>query len=480
MSRGVIYSLISRGLFVTGSYAIHIYVARLLGPGEYGIFGICLAIITVCYVFLGSGVRQVVSRSVAKYPETSKHLLNRGIIIQLIISGTLGLLIALFSRNIAHIFNDKGLEGPLYVSAIIIVMQSLFFVNMGVLNGLKKFGAENALMSAYCIVKPLAAIILVYLGLGIIGGLSGFLVASLCALLFGTVLTQNIPSEKYRIIKIGDILKGAFPIMLIFGAKTVIMNVDLLAVKLFIANGQYAGYYTSAAAISRLTYWFFVAFGVVVLPFVSSSFHANNIQQTKKYISESLRYSLLAILPIILVLTIYADEIVVLIYGAEYSPATGVMRILVWGISCVGLIYLFSNVMIGIEKEKVMITFASIGIVLAIVSNAILVPRLGTIGGALSTMFSSGTIAVLTYVYIARKLAMRFDIVSTIRVSIALCIVAIVGLSIHAVDSSFILKGILLCIGYILLLYIFKEINVNDIQVVKKLVLNTSSTSVLE
>ncbi len=474
MSKGILYSLISRMFFVLGSYAIHIYLARLLGPSKYGIFGICLAIITICYVFLGSGVRQVVSRSVAKYPAAAKYFLHKGIIIQLIVSGILGLLIALSSRYIAQIFNDKSLEGPLNVSAIIIIVQSLYFVNMGVLNGLKKFGAENALLSTYSIIKPLAAVILVYFGLGIIGGLSGFLVASLVALLFGTILTQNIPSEEHRIVKISDILKSALPIMLIFGGKTVLMNVDLLAVKLFIVNGQHAGYYTSAAAISRLTYWFFVAFGAVILPFVSSSFHANNIEQTRKYIIESLRYSLLAILPIILILTIYANKIVVFIYGSEYSPAAVVLRILVWGILCVGLIYLFSNIMIGIEKESVMIKFALLGIVLAVVLNAILVPRLGTIGGAVSTTFSSGTIAVLIYIYISRKLGISANKPSILRVAIVLCITLIVGLGIHGVDLNFVLKSILMYIGYISLLYILKEINSKDIQVVKKLVLSTS------
>ena len=77
MSRGVVYSLIAQIVFILSAYAIHIYLARLLGPEKYGVFGLCVAVMTVGGLFLDSGVRQVVSNAVANYPDGAKYLLKK-------------------------------------------------------------------------------------------------------------------------------------------------------------------------------------------------------------------------------------------------------------------------------------------------------------------------------------------------------------------------------------------------------------------
>ena len=112
MSEGLVYSLISHMLFILSGYAIHIYMARLLGPKEYGVFGICLAVVTISYTFLKSGIREVVSKSVAKHPKSARNLLKRGLLLQIIISSFLALVVAVFSKRIAYALSDKDLEKP--------------------------------------------------------------------------------------------------------------------------------------------------------------------------------------------------------------------------------------------------------------------------------------------------------------------------------------------------------------------------------
>ena len=475
MSKGIIYNLISRIIFITGAYAIHIYLARLLGPEKYGVFGVCVAILTICYVFLNNGVRQVVSKSSAKFPESSKYFLNKGITVQLTISTILGLLVIVFSKNIAYLFNDNNLIKPLYLSGIIIITQSLYFVYTGALNGLKKFGSENAVLSTYGFVRPVLAILLVYLGFEIMGALTGFLIASIVAVILGIILTWNLGNKKYDAIKVSNILRSSIPIMVIFGGITIIMNFDLLSVKHFIPQGEFSGYYTSAAAISKLSYWFLFAFGSVLLPFVSSSFHKNDIQQTRKYINEIIRYSLLFVLPMIVLFSFYADNAVCLIYGAGYQPAGNVLKILVFGLANLGLISIFSHVMIGINRETLMIRYSLIGIATAIVLNIILVPRIGIIGGAISTTISAGIVAILSYSFIKKRLKMKLNLKSIAKVIGSIFLMLLIAYGINGVEINFVIKAVVLYLGYFLFLVLFKEINNDDVNVVKNLVLSFSN-----
>ena len=210
MSKGLLFTLISRVIFILGAYAIHIYLALLLGPEKYGIFGVCIAIITIYYLFFNNGIRQVVSKSSAKYPESAKYFLNKGLTVQLGMSTILGLLVVLYAKYIAYIFNDNELIKPLYLLGIIIVTQSLLFSYIGVLNDLKKFGCENAVLSAYGLIRPVVAITLVYLGFEVMGALAGFLIACITAAILGIILTWNLGIKKYDTIKVSNILKFSF------------------------------------------------------------------------------------------------------------------------------------------------------------------------------------------------------------------------------------------------------------------------------
>jgi len=474
MSKGIIYNLISRIIFIFGAYAIHIYLARVLGPEKYGVFGVCLSIITVCFVFLNNGVRQIISKSSAQFPDGAKYFIKKGLIIQLTISIILGLSLIILAKDIALLLKDNSLISPLYLSGIIIIIQSILFVFIGSLNGLKKFGSENLILSAYGLIRPIVAIFLVYIGFEVIGALIGFLVAGIAALILGIVLTRKLESQIYDTIKVSSIFKRAIPIMVIFGSITIIMNFDLLAVKHFLPESQYAGYYTSAAAISKLSYWFLFAFGSVLLPFVTSSYHKYDIDQTKKYITEIIRYSFLIILPIVVLFCLYADNIINLIYGVNYQSAGNILKILIFGLMGLGLISIFSNIMIGINQEKRMIKYSLIGLVTAIIMNIILVQRIGLIGGAISTTISAYTVATLSIVFIKNELKIRINIFSILKIIVSILLIMLIACFIRGISINFVVKAIVLYVVYFLFLVLLQEINSKDLNVVRKLLLGFS------
>ncbi|UCG30888.1 MAG: oligosaccharide flippase family protein [candidate division WOR-3 bacterium] len=469
MSKGVIYSLISRLIFVLGGYVMHICLARLLGPARYGTFGICIAIITICYVVLGNGVRQSVSNSVSKKPGSAKYFLQKALVVQVCISLVLGFMLVLFTKYLAAVFNDPQLVMPLYIVAVVIVVQSLFFVNMGVLNGLKKFRAENVLMGGYGIAKALAAVLLVYMGMGVIGGLLGFLLGAVFAFVLGTILTRDVPGSEYTNVRINSLLRHALPIMVMFGAMTVIMNADLLAVKLFITDGRFAGYYTSAATISRLIYWYFAAFGIVLLPFVSSTFTSGESKQMVKYIDDVVRYSLLMILPVILLISIYSHDIIGLVYGSEYRDAGMILAVLIWGLMLLGIAYVFSSIMIGMEGERTMVLYSLLGIAAAVITNTILVPVIGPIGGAISTMISAAVIVILPFFYVRRRHGLSVEVGSIAKVGIALTAVLLVAIVTISIPVSFVVKFIALYTLYVVVLYATREVRQPDFEILANL-----------
>jgi O-antigen/teichoic acid export membrane protein len=469
MSKGILYYLLSRAVFLLGAYAIHIYIARFLGPEQYGVFGICLSIITICYVFLGNGVKQIVAKSTAKYRDNAKYFLKVGAAIQLVISFSLGLLLVAFSRNIAQIFREPELPKLLLISGAIIISHSLFFVYTGVLNGLKRFGAENAVDGVHGFVRAAAAILLVYFGYEIAGALLGLLIGSVLAVILAFLLTLNLSVQVHSSIRMKDIFKGAIPIMIIFGSLIAMMNIDLLAVKYFIKDGQYTGYYTSATAISRIVFWIIVAYSGILLPYVSVSFHKNDLAEAKRKVSQILRYTFLSITPGVLLVSFWANDVVRVIYGENYQAAGDALRILVWGLFGLGFLSIISVIMIGIDQERKMSFYGLGGIFLAFVLNVLLVPRFGLVGAAISTSVSALFLSVLSFGFIKKRLQLRLSWPSVGRLLFGGGMLAFGACVLKESHLNFFIGWLVLYAGYIFLLVLAKELGQDDLRILQNL-----------
>ena len=89
-----------------------------------------------------------------------------------------------------------------------------------------------------------------------------------------------------------------------------------------------AGLYTSAVSIARIPYSFFLALPAVMLPLISSAISQKNHGLVKKYITQSLRYVIMILLPIMALISAYADQIINLLYSIEFTSAGSILKIL--------------------------------------------------------------------------------------------------------------------------------------------------------
>jgi len=65
VTHGTIYLMLAQVAFVASGYAIHIGLARLLGPSDYGIYAVVISLMTMVNLILTTGIPQAVSKYVA-------------------------------------------------------------------------------------------------------------------------------------------------------------------------------------------------------------------------------------------------------------------------------------------------------------------------------------------------------------------------------------------------------------------------------
>jgi O-antigen/teichoic acid export membrane protein len=60
VTQGTIYLMFAQAAFVASGYAIHIGLARLLGPSDYGIYAVVISLMTMVNLIHTTGISQAV------------------------------------------------------------------------------------------------------------------------------------------------------------------------------------------------------------------------------------------------------------------------------------------------------------------------------------------------------------------------------------------------------------------------------------
>src|SRR5687767_347161 len=89
IARGAFYIMLSRVAFVLSGYAIHVGMAHLLTPAEYGSLGVVLGLITLWRVFLSAGVPQTTTRFIAAHQQQTYWIWRRALGVQTVGAVTL-------------------------------------------------------------------------------------------------------------------------------------------------------------------------------------------------------------------------------------------------------------------------------------------------------------------------------------------------------------------------------------------------------
>lgn len=401
MGKGILYNLIARLFFIIGSYILHIELARRLGTHYYGIFGVVLSILMICYIFLNNGIRQTVSRLAAIYPESGIHILSKGLKYQIIVGFIISLFLIILNPHLAHFFNDSELKWPLYIAASIVISQGIFFLIAGVLNGLHRFLSESIVLSTYAIGRSFIPILIVYLGFKINGAIAGLLIASIVSILTGAFLCRNCGQKSIDLNK-RQLFNIAWPTMFTFGFISLITNIDLLAIKHFIGNDKnIAGFYAAAAAMSKPVYSFLFAFGSVGMPVLARRFDKGENEVVRKTIQNIFSYSFCLVSPGIIILRAVGGQLIVILFRIEYLPAVKPFAVLIIGFFFLGLATIFAHCMIAVKQENKMVLIATIMAIFCLALNIILVPRYQMMGAAISTAISSFFMALSLGIMVA-------------------------------------------------------------------------------
>ena len=470
MGRGTLYLMLAHLVYLTSSYLIHFWLGQYLGPETYGVYGVILGLMTTVSLLLTTGFPQGASKYIAEENASLGRIVAGSRRVQVLFAAVVfGLYIGL-AGPIAGLLNDPSLAPYIRISALVVPFYALYALyNEGYLNGLRRFGSQAKAMTANSVAKVVLVFTLVLLGLGVKGAILGYVLGAAVGWLIAWWYLGSVPKGSdgfdWR-----QFLRFGVPATLFSAMLYLVMSFDLFAVKAFRLGDDAAGWYTAATTIAKVPYFIFGGLASALLPSVSRSTSAKDVELTTSYIRQSTRYMLLLLLPGVLLMSATSEGLVSLVYGQDYIEAAAPLRILVFGLAFLSAFFVFAHVIMGSGKPNVVFGMAACLVAVAVTLNIFLIPRYEMVGAAWATTIASLIGMIASAAYLLVRFRALVAVSSLVKICLASAVIYVVALFIPSSPYLLPLVYVGLFAIYFGLLFLVKEFTGDDIDIFKRMI----------
>lgn len=377
------------------SFFIGAWLARYLGPENYGIISYSVAFVGLFTFIAYLGIHNILLRDLVKNPEKKDELLGTGF--GLLLAGSIIAFILIFIS--VFLFESSS-----FVRGLIILYASTFLWSaFGVISVYfqstvqAKKNVRAAVVSA--LVASILKVFLILTGKGIIWLMVIFIIESLLLtiLYISSYLKSGYKFSTWKFDKrlAKQILSGAWFLALAAAVGYIFLRVDQVMIRHFLDETAVGLY---SAAIKLVEIWYFIP-GIICGSLLPAIINAKKISQ-EKFVSRLRKlYYLLGGMAVViaLLLSAFAPIIVNFLFGNAYFESIGILRIYVW--SGVGFFLNagFYQYFLAENRLKTIFYFYLFLMVLNIVLNFVLISNFGISGAAWATMisYSVGALVIL-------------------------------------------------------------------------------------
>ena len=497
LAKSALWVTFSEILFNLSGFVIHSVLGRFLGPADYGRYGIIITLTTMVIILIGNGIPTAMSKYISEYFETDSRMVKiikrQAVILQTIIIGSITIIFFFSIPLICKALGDPTLIPLFRISTLIIPAFAAASFYFSYYTGLHKFNLQATLKTLRSIFRIGFVIGLAFLW-KVEGSIIGYIIAPAGVFLVAFLIDKfyidpklkssvethcnaSLPEPSFNWHKLTNY---AWQVIVFFLAYELLISIDLYMVKGILRDDDLTGIYNAALTVGRIPYYIFYAMTIFLLPMVSKSTSQNNTEETKKILSQSLRIMLLLLVPMIVLMSIYAKPILIDFYGARYASGALAMSILEYGIGFLTIFYVMSFALNGTGKTKIVMNISIVGFFINAILNYILIKKYSITGSAIATTITSFIVALWILYYLWRDFGALVKIKTFLKTFFAAGIMYLASLFFSKGEVAFIAWSIILFAFYLFILYILKEIRKEDLEIIKTLVFRKKKEEVAQ
>jgi O-antigen/teichoic acid export membrane protein len=368
------------------SFFIGAWMARYLGPEDYGTINYALAFAGLFGFIASFGVDSILVRELVKSPEKKEELLGTSFVLKL-----LGALMAIIFTVIATFMVEQSSFNRIL---IIIFTTSFIFQSLNVVSAFfqSRVEAKNNVWSQVGagLLSSLLKIVFILSGAGL-GWL--MLIFTLDAAWQSLLLVLIYRRRGYRLgawrlrwSLARQIVSTSWLLMLSAAVSFILLRIDQVMIGQMLGTVEVGLY---AVAVKFVEVWYFLP-GIISASLFPAILNAKktDINIYRRRLFHFFVFMLVFSLVVALGTVALSYYLVVGLFGVEYLPAVAVLRVYAW--SSVGLFLNWAFYQQLIAEDRLYLIFFSnfAGMALNVCLNFLFIARFGIIGAAWATLIS--------------------------------------------------------------------------------------------
>jgi len=391
-AKNVSWVLLEKITRMTAGLFVGLYVARFLGPEQFGILNFVVSYSSVFSELARCGLESIVVRDLVKGSALDKAKILASAFYAKIFAGIVATTLILGTFLIAKFTpNEKT-----YIAII-----SIGFIFQGAEVVDYYFQAEvKSKFISICrlwqlVISSIAKLASVFLHADLIWFVAITLLDQVTLSLLLLYIYRKVgPGDffgSFALQKAKQLLNDSWPILASSVAIIFYMRLDQIMLKAMLGDVQ-VGLFSASMRISEI--WLFIPMAIssTLLPSIVAAHKESPEKFTRR--AQSL-FDLMTwiCIPPIIVISLASQEIVNLLYGPAFENAADVLVITIWAGLPITLGVARSSWMLAQGLQRISSLYVMIGAATKIVLNFALIPRYGIVGAGIATLISQLSVA---------------------------------------------------------------------------------------
>lgn len=380
----VVGQVVARVLNALLGVGVTIALVRGLGPRGYGDWSALLAVIAIVGYLTSLGLDEVAVRQAAMDRPRESTWMSALVSLQLMMSVPVTIAVLVVTLVIAH-------DGPTRVAALLLSFTCSFSA-LGSVRAVFQLRIRNRWTAGFELLNGLLWAIGVFAiaaaGAGIAAFAAAFLAASAIVNVAQVVLARRqIPLRlrdagpaRVHLLRIGVPFAIASLLYLSYTQIDQVLVFEL-------AGRRAAGLYGAASKVFARALVIPGSILATMFPVIAAAYK-EDIVRMRALIQTAVEVLLVATLPIVALVAVVGRPLMRLLFGAAFAPAGPALSVLMMTFAISAFSYVAGDLVIVLRLQRRYIVYATVGLILNVALNVVLIPSYGFMAAAWVGLFT--------------------------------------------------------------------------------------------
>jgi O-antigen/teichoic acid export membrane protein len=380
-------------------FIVIVYLARFLGTEGFGLYSFIFTYVTFFQILGNLGTQRIVIRELVRKKDLSEKIVGNFLILKTLLS-LFAIAVALIFANLLGYSDDE--RHLIYLASVILFTNSAKIPFFSLFNANLRMEYTAISQMIRRIIFSLLILVIIFLKGGIEHIILGAILADAITFFVSYRFSRKFAKIgwQFDLVLIKKILKASLPLAFTQVFFIIYYRIDVLMLSVM-RSFKEVGYYSAAYKPLDGSMIIPIAVSTAIFPVMTKHFKESRESFYEVY-EQSFRVLLTLALPIAIYTTVYAEEIIKILYGAEFLPASRALKIMMWSGVFLFIRPTFNAALISMDRELSTSYITGFSALFNVVSNFIMIPRYGFFGASVTTLLTQAIEIILFYLFTTR------------------------------------------------------------------------------